>query len=432
VSVLAFCSTLTLAIGAGTQVPPAVVFRNVTIVPMDAERVVPAQTVVVRGVTIESVAPVATSRPPAGAMVIDGTGRFLVPGLTDMHVHLPGPTAPVGRTEDELFLYVANGVTTARSMAGFDTHLRLRDRINAGELIGPTLFLAGPGLDGNRVKSPEDGEREVRGQKERGYDLVKILPGLSLASYDAIVKTARAVGIRFAGHVPAAVGIRHAIESGQETIEHLDGYLELLKGREPIAADAMAPIVAQTKQAGVWNVPTMAVMAVNVGTVESKELVRRPELRYIAKDYIDEWLALRERSNIPRQTSDIIQSNRLRLLKALNDAGARILLGTDSPQLFNAPGFSIVREMQMMVDAGMTRYQVLRAGTGQAGDYFRRPCGTITPNACADLVLLDGNPLEDLRNFQRRRGVMVRGRWMPEGEIQRRLNAVHDAAGNYR
>ena len=194
----------------------------------------------------------------------------------------------------------------------------------------------------------------------------------------------------------------------------------------------MAPIIALTKQTRVWNVPTMAVMAVNVGTIDTKQLVRRPELQYIAKDYIDQWLALRARSNIPPQTSDIVQANRLRLLKALNDAGACILLGTDSPQLFNAPGFSIVREMQMMVEAGMTPYQVLRAGTEQIGEYFNRPCGTITPNACADLVLLDGNPLQDLRNFNRRRGVMVRGRWIPEREIQRRLKRVRDVVGNYR
>ena len=194
----------------------------------------------------------------------------------------------------------------------------------------------------------------------------------------------------------------------------------------------MAPIVAQTKQAGVCNVPTMAVMAVNVGAMDTKELVRRPELQYIAKDYVDQWLALRARANIPKPTSDIIQANRMRLLKALNDAGARILLGTDSPQLFNAPGFSIVREMQMMADAGMTRYQVLRSGTEQAGEYFKRRCGTITPGACADLLLLDGNPLQDLGNLTRKRGVMVRGRWMPEGEIERRLNQIRGQPGNYR
>ena len=416
---------------ASLQAPTTVVFRNVTIIPMDSNRIVAAQTVVVRGPVIESVAPAASSRVPAGAVIIDGTERFLVPGLTDMHVHLPGPTAPPSRAEDELFLYVANGVTAARSMAGFDNHLRLRERINASELIGPTLFLAGPGLDGQRVKSSDDGEREVRQQKARGYDLIKILPGLSLASYDAIVRTAREVGIPFAGHVPADVGIRHAIDSGQETIEHLDGYLEFLKGREPVSAEAMAPIVAQTKQAGVWNVPTMAVMAVNVGTIDNKELVTRDELHYIAKEYIDQWLALRAQSKIPKRTADIIQTNRLHLLKALNDAGAHILLGTDSPQLFNAPGFSIVREMQLMVEAGMTPYHVLRAGTEQVGEYFKRPCGTITLGACADLILLDGNPLQDLRNLTRKRGVMVRGRWLSEGEIQRQLQRIRDNPGNY-
>jgi imidazolonepropionase-like amidohydrolase len=430
-AVLVLCASTILPRTASTQAVD-VVFRNVTIIPMDSDRIVAAQNVVVRGSLIESVGPAGSSRVPAGAVVIDGTGGFLVPGLNDMHVHLPGPMAPAGRAEDELFLYVANGVTTARSMAGFDNHLRLRERINAGKLIGPTLFLAGPGLDRERVTSPEDGEREVRQQKARGYDLVKILPGLSLASYDAIVNTAREVHIPFAGHIPAAVGIRHALESGQETIEHLDGYLELLKGREAVTVDAMAPIVAQTKQTGAWNVPTMAVMAVNIGAIDLKELVARPELQYIAKDYVDQWLALRARSNIPKPTSDIIQTNRLHLLKALNDAGARILLGTDSPQLFNAPGFSIVREMQMMVEAGMTPNQVIRAGTEQVGEYLKRHCGTITPGACADLILLDGNPLQDLRSFTRKRGVMVRGRWIREIEIQRQLRRFRNKPGNYR
>src|SRR5919198_6178301 len=150
-AVLTLFADMMLPGAASLQAPTTVVFRNVTIIPMDSNRIVAAQTVVVRGPVIESVAPAASSRVPAGAVIIDGTERFLVPGLTDMHVHLPGPTAPPSRAEDELFLYVANGVTAARSMAGFDNHLRLRERINASELIGPTLFLAGPGLDGQRV-----------------------------------------------------------------------------------------------------------------------------------------------------------------------------------------------------------------------------------------------------------------------------------------
>jgi imidazolonepropionase-like amidohydrolase len=435
-----FLPAAALVLAASTMLPRAAVvqpsrrvaFRNVTIVPMDSERIVPAQTVVVRGSVIESVAAAASRDAPSDAVVIDGTGGFLVPGLADMHVHLPGPGAPAGRAEDELFLYVANGVTTARSMAGFDTHITLRQRVDAGAVIGPTLVLAGPGLDGSRVRSPEDGEREVRRQNERGFDLVKILPGLSLASYDAVVKTAQEVGIRCGGHVPEDVGIRHALDSGQETIEHLDGYLELLKGRSPVTPAEMAPIVAQTRRANVWNVPTMAVMAVNIGMDDTKELLARPELQYIAADYIRDWLALRARSGIPRQTSEIIQANRLHLLAALNDAGARILLGTDSPQLFNAPGFSIGREMQMMVDAGMTPYQVLRAGTEQVGQYLKRRCGMIAPGQCADLILLDADPLHDVRNVTRRRGVMVRGRWIAEADIQRQLQRIRREPVNYR
>jgi hypothetical protein len=429
---IALCAGLVLPIAVRTQVPSAIVFRNVTVVPMDSERVLAAQTVIVRGSAIESVAPTATSPLPAGAIVIDGTGRFLMPGLTDMHVHLPGPAAPVERAEAELFLYVANGVTTARSMMGFDTHRRLRQRVNTGELLGPTLFLAGLGLDGERVKSPEDGVREVRQQKAMGYDLVKILPGLNLVSYDAIVDTARIVGIAFGGHVPADVGVRHAIDSGQETIEHLDGYLEFLKGRVLLPAEAMTSIVEETKQAGVWNVPTMAVMAANVGAIDTKALANRPELEFIASTYVEQWLQLRAKSSIPKPVSEIIQTNRLHLLKALSDTGARILLGTDSPQLFNAPGFSIRREIQMMAAAGLTPYQVLRAGTQQPGEYFKRACGTISPGACADLILLDRNPLQDLHNLDQQRGVMVRGRWLPQSEIQRRLKRVRDVAGNYR
>jgi imidazolonepropionase-like amidohydrolase len=416
----------------GAQQPRVTVFRNVSTVPMDSEQVLPGQSVVIRGDTIESAGPSGRTQVPAGALVIDGTGQYLMPGLTDMHVHLPNPSAPESQVEAELFLYVANGVTTARGMAGFDRHLRLRDRVRAGDLIGPTLFLAGPGLDGQRVKTPEEGEREVRRQRASGYDLVKVLPGLSLASFDAIVKTAREVGMPFGGHVPPDVGVRHVLQSGQETIEHLDGYLELLGGRSPLTSEAMAPIVSETTAAGVWNVPTMAVMAVNVGELTNQELTGRSELEYIGRAYIDEWLALRAKAGIPKPVSDVIQKNRLHLLKALNDRGARILLGTDSPQLFNAPGFSIRREVAMMGEAGLTPYQALRAGTQQTGLYFKRNCGTISPGACADLILLGGNPLQDLRNLGRQKGVMLRGRWLPQREIEDRLARIRNAPGNYR
>jgi imidazolonepropionase-like amidohydrolase len=411
--------------------PAAVAFRNVTVVPMDANRALPAQTVIVRGSTIAAIGPTRTTSVPNGALEIDGAGKFLRPGLTDMHVHLPGPDAPDQRTADELFLYLANGVTTVRSMNGFDPHLRVRERVNGGELPGPTLILAGPGLDGQRVTTPQDGEREVRKQKANGFDLVKILPGLSRASYDAIVRTAREVNMPYAGHVPADVGIEHALDSGQETIEHLDGYLELLKGRQPLSAAAMLPLVTRTKQSGAWNVPTMAVMAVNVGTVDNSELLARGELEYIPASYVDDWLGLRSRSNIPKNISTIIQANRMQLLKLLHEQGARLLLGTDSPQLFNVPGFSIHRELRMMADAGMTPYEVLRTSTQQVGVYLKQQCGTMKVGACADLVLVDADPLQDLANVNRISGVLVRGRWWSSIAIREELAGIRARPGNY-
>jgi len=232
--------------------------------------------------------------------------------------------------------------------------------------------------------------------------------------------------------VPADVGVRHALQSGQETIEHLDGYLELLGGRELLTPERLAPIVTETVTFGVWNVPTMAVMAVNVGVVDTAELTARPELQFIARSYLDEWLSIRAKSTIPRPVAEIIQTNRLHLLKALSDAGARILLGTDSPQLFNAPGFSIRREMEMMAAAGLTPYQVLRAGTQQPGVYLKRHCGTVTVGACADLILVGGNPLQDLQKFRQQQGVMVRGRWFSQKSVERQLAVIRQNPENYR
>jgi imidazolonepropionase-like amidohydrolase len=176
----------------------------------------------------------------------------------------------------------------------------------------------------------------------------------------------------------------------------------------------------------------MAVMAVNVGTLDNEALIARPELEYIARSYVEEWLRLRARNTIPRDVAGIIQANRMQLLRLLHMEGARLLLGTDSPQLFNVPGYSIRRELQMMRDAGMTPFEVLQTGPSKAGEYLQRPCGTIAVGACADLLLLDGNPLQDLANSERIAGVMIRGQWLPSLDIQNRLKQIRERRGNYR
>jgi hypothetical protein len=224
----------------------------------------------------------------------------------------------------------------------------------------------------------------------------------------------------------------HALDTGQQTVEHLDGYLELLNRSKPVAREKVLEVVRRTLDAGTWNCPTMAVMETNLGLIEEARLLSRPELEYVPEAFVKQWLKIRSYGNPPRGVSEAMEENRMTLLKALNEAHARILLGTDSPQLFNVPGFSIRREIRLMADAGLKPYDILRSATERVGEYTGRPCGTIKPGQCADLIVLDADPLKDVQNINRLAGVVVRGRWLPSSELQRRLQAIRERPGNYR
>ncbi len=321
-------------------------------------------------------------------------------------------------------------------MRGFPNHLELREKVRRKELLGPSLVVAGPGLDGESVKSPEDAKRQVREQKAAGYDLVKVLPGLTRAEYDAIVRTAEEVGIRFGGHVPEDVGLLHALEKRQETIEHLDGYTEYLHGEKPVPPEKILEVVERTKAAGIWNVPTMAVMKTDLGLIDRQSLISRPELEYMPRSQVQKWMKLYGDVIVkhlpPKEETAMIETNREQLLQALNERSARILLGTDSPQLFNVPGFSVFAELEAMARAGMTPYQVLRSATQSAGAYLHESVGTVTAGSRADLILLNANPLANLNNVKSKAGVMVKGQWLPESDLQRELSDIRAAQNNFR
>jgi hypothetical protein len=304
-----------------------------------------------------------------------------------MHMHLAVPGDPPGTAEAELMLLLANGATTVRNMLGAPSHLVLRDKVANGELLGPSIITAGPGLDGESAKSPAEGDRAVKEQKNIGYDLIKVLPGLSLPAYDAIAMTARQAGIPFAGHIPADVGLLHAFDMGQLTVEHLDGYIELLKGYTPIGREKMVDVVRRTVESGVWNVPTMSVMEANLGIFDTSAMLTRPALEYLPDSFVQKWVEIRSQDKLPKAIGRAMELNRLILLKALSDAHARMMFGTDSPQLFNVPGFSVRHEIQLMTEAGMSRYDILRSATVSVGEYTGHACGPITPGQCADLIL---------------------------------------------
>ena len=184
------------------------------------------QTVVTRDGSIVAMGPVEITDVPANALRVAGSGMYLMPGLAEMHGHIPDPEEPQQLTEDVLFLYVANGITTVRGMQGAEGQLDLRRRVNTGELVGPNLYLAGSSFNGDDVLTPEAAIEKVHVQKAEGWHLLKVQSGLSLATYDGMVETAHAESMRFGGHVPADVGLIHAIEAGQETFDHMDGYVE--------------------------------------------------------------------------------------------------------------------------------------------------------------------------------------------------------------
>jgi imidazolonepropionase-like amidohydrolase len=406
-------------------------FIGVNVVPMDRHGLLNNQTVVVRDGRIGAVGPAGSTRVPEGAPRIEGRGKYLMPGLGEMHGHIPSPLEPREFTEAVLFLYVANGVTTVRGMQGAPGQLDLRERAKRGELLAPNLYLAGPPFSGKTIKSVEEAIQKARQQKAEGWDLLKVLTGLARDHYDAMARTAKEVGISFAGHVPADVGLLHAIQSGQETFDHLDGYIEYLEGdKGPVADPKFQEIAKLSRETGVWVVPTMALWETLRGTTDLATLRAFPELKYMPPQQIQQWTSAQE--NLfknpdfkPDVARNVIQ-NRMRLLKVLNDGGVKILLGSDAPQRFSVPGFSIHREMRRMADAGMKPYDILRSGTYNVGLYLKEKdnFGTIEVGKRADLMLLNANPLEDIDNIARRSGVVVRGRWLSEREIQSRLDKI--------
>ena len=245
------------AVLSAQETLPPFAFEDVDVVPMDTERVLEDQTVLVVDGRIAAIGPADTVDVPDGALRVRGRGRYLMPGLADMHVHC--------WTEEEHLLFLANGVTTVRNMWGAPHHLEWRRRAEAGELEGPTVYTTGPLIDGDPphwpgsvvVTDPEAARAEVARQKAAGYEAVKVYSRLSRECYDAIVEAAREHGLRVDGHVPGAVGIERALEARQDSIEHLEGYF-LWDGAPP--AGPYDGWVRATLEAGTWNCVTLVVI----------------------------------------------------------------------------------------------------------------------------------------------------------------------------
>ena len=421
-----------------------IVIRSVNVVPMEKEEVLPNQTVVIKDGKIAAVGNKA--KYSSNALVIDGTGKYLIPGLAEMHAHVP-PIDDFEPMKEVLFLFAANGITTIRGMLGHPKHLELRSMIKNGQVLGPRLYTTGSSFNGLSVKNPETAASMVRSQKQAGYDFLKLHPGLTKENFAAIASTAHEVGIPFVGHVSFGVGVWRAIDAGYSSIDHLDGFIEgMVPGIENMveqqaglfgmyvadrADTTMIPKLMQgLKSKNIWVVPTQSLAERWFSPdFTADDFLKDTESKYIKADTRDNWVESKKNVMANSQYDatkirDYIALRR-RLIKACQQYGVGLLLGCDAPQVFNVPGSSTHYELEYMVRSGLTPYEALRTGTVNVAKYLKLPdTGMIKQGYTADLVLIDGNPLQDITKTRKVQGVMLNGKWLSREYIDAGLKPL--------
>ena len=437
-----------------------IAFVNVNLIPMDRERILPNQTVIVRDGLIAEIGDAKRLKVPKTAQRIDGAGKFLIPGLTDMHVHLMSdddefPDALAG---DELKVILANGVTTIRLMTGTPEQLALRAKSRSGEIIAPTMYVASPQFIGRKsgnayvVTTETEARESVRKAKADGYDYLKITTNVKAEVYEAMVDEARKVRIPVVGHADSRfVGLARALRAGQQ-IEHLDSYLEaLLPENSPIKGsvsdiylynpknwesldyldESRIPELAKaTVQSNPFCVPTLTLFKYTFGIGRSEASIRaQPDIRFYPPKVIDLWLGVNKRywataASAARRARYVAIRNRI--VTAIQAAGGKVMAGSDTPEWLLLYGFTLHRELKTLNEAGLSNYQTLAAATRNPAEFFGTTgqTGTIETGKRADLVLLEANPLNDISNTERRAGVMLKGRYFTQAELNKWLDEI--------
>ncbi|MEM8888274.1 MAG: amidohydrolase family protein [Bacteroidota bacterium] len=425
-----------------------IIFTSANVLPMDSETVLKNQDVWVKGGKIHKIGE--DLEFPAGATVINAEGKYIMPGISEMHAHIP-----VARGEDDglvketLFLYLANGITTIRGMLGNPYHLKLKEQVAAGEILSPRIYTSGTSVNGNTVPSIQVADENIRAQKVAGYDFLKLHPGLKKEVFDEVVATAKEVGIKYAGHVSVDVGIRHALSNDYASVDHLDGYLEGLvpesAGVNPNAngffgfnftelvdKNMMKDLAQLTAEKNVAVVPTQTLFTRWLSPASPEEMAAEPEMKYMNPRTMDSWkkgkFGVLSNAAYSEERYEKYIDVRHHILKSLHEADVLFLLGSDAPQVFNVPGFSIHHEIQSIIDAGISPYEVLKSGTVNPARYFKEEgaYGVIKEGASADLILTAANPLDQPATIRDNLGVMVRGKWMTRSEIDEGLKEIAD------
>ncbi len=385
--------------------------------------------------------------------MIDGRNRYLIPGLTDSHLHLP----LTGATDQRLVLQLllANGITSGINMEGSPDILALRDLITRGEVRGPKLYTTGIFIQQPAFMTAEQVKTEVIAEKKAGYDFIKVHGDLTRDAYDVLIQTARDQNIRVVGHLPSNLGIDAALEGHQALIVHAEEYLySYFQFHRDLPTDSteidrmVKEISKRTADAGTWVSPTLSVFRQIISQAADIDAVlQRPEMRYFPRHlttgsavgatnfgwyppdnpYVKRWPP--EKIARLRAQYSIMQ----RLVRGLHDAGVPLLAGTDPFVPCVIPGFSMQDEFRELAEAGLSPVEVLQTATFSAARFLgtATDTGTIARGKIADLVLLDANPLDDVANVFRQDGVMLDGEWFPEDILRTELSrlAAADASG---
>jgi imidazolonepropionase-like amidohydrolase len=444
-------------IPAGVETP--IVFENVNVIPMDSDRTLEGQSVVIEAGRISETGQSGEVNVPADAYIIDGSGKYLIPGLSDMIVHTDG-------SENDLLVYLANGVTTIRIM-GEDPPdvLKWRDQINAGKRVGPTMWVWWPQIESNDfddeaamerstrggksyVHSPEDAEMLVAEAAAMGVDGIKAHVVVSSEIYRVVVDSAAQHGLPYDGHAPVDHNIHSSyricdeqdcwndfMNMGVPALTHVEELVKLAAWTDGVPHTAsdetirqMAQDVADNNMAVTTSVFLMRTIMDQASDLEGS-LASMPEIKYLHPVVFDfRWVSgpnsyvdLGGQSWYPNYLASIE-----RMLLALNDSGVLLMSGTDAPVPLAVPGFSLHDELETMVDVGLSSYDVLKTSTYNPALYLGKldEVGTVEVGKRADLVLLEANPLEDITSTREIAGVMIRGRYFDRADLDTILELV--------
>ncbi len=458
----------------------ALAVMHVTVIDMTGTPPLADQTVIIQKDRIANIGASNTVTIPRGAQILEARGKFLIPGLADMHIHLTAAGEPDGSRKFMLPLLLANGITSARDMGGYLESLNpLRKEIKEGKRLGPRIVTPGPYLDGSPpsfqpslvVTNPVEASEDVHQLVARGVDFIKVQSILSREAYFAIAQAAQREHVTFVGHVPDRVTASEAADAGQHSIEHLTNVLRSCSRDEPnlmreqlyiplkqetteqshsrivqwqqelldsYSPEKAAALIAKFREKDVWQTPTLVLLKNDAfPTLQNSALFGDRE-KYIPPRSLAIWKKARSeqmRALSPQDSELHAQLLRksMELVAEMQKAGVKILAGTDAPAPYVFPGSGLHDELQLLVEGGLTPLEALQSATKSPAEFLHvaKDSGTVEKGKFADLVLLEVNPLGDIRNTRKIHAVILHGKLLDRAALDQLLAEVQQFASDH-